>query len=246
MNKLGVPFLVFVAWVSSCKGSENDDSGHGNTAASESQASDGEDTGTATATMDSSATTTMGTGSTSGADGTCDPWHRGRYADCIDDDGNVDNKACMYLGTGMSVGTLNCLTSAGMSATGVCAIIGCEDDSDCFAPPANGDAPSVCLPGIVMGGESACVLDCSTGQTCPDDMTCQNGVCFSAASVGDVVRTSAFDDLVVLRRSPTEFGQEATEVPKERVVEVGLCDRVHHPHVRPSFCLANQPASGSK
>jgi hypothetical protein len=52
-----------------------------------------------------------------------------------------------------------------------CAVLDCVDACDCPAVPATGTAPVTC-DDILVGGGTACFLDCSDGQTCPDDMQC--------------------------------------------------------------------------
>ena len=87
---------------------------------------------------------------------------------------------CNYMGTGASVGTVGCL-SGPTEGSNVCMIRDCVDDCDCFNPPATGDAPSVCRE-TLKGGGTACVLACDQGQTCPDEMTCDGGLCFHIAA----------------------------------------------------------------
>jgi hypothetical protein len=55
-------------------------------------------------------------------------------------------------------------------AFGICSLT-CLDDCDCFPDPNNIGAKSVCAP-ILEGGESACVLDCAGGQSCPSGAYC--------------------------------------------------------------------------
>jgi hypothetical protein len=73
-----------------------------------------------------------------------------------------------------------------------CAVVDCIDACDCPAAPATGDAPVTC-DDIIAGGGTACYLDCSDGQTCPDDMQCIFGtvcmwpesMCVDPAPAGD-------------------------------------------------------------
>lgn len=55
-------------------------------------------------------------------------------------------------------------------AWGTC-ILPCEDRCDCWAAADGASAEPACAP-VLAGGETACVLDCSDGQTCPDGMNC--------------------------------------------------------------------------
>jgi hypothetical protein len=61
----------------------------------------------------------------------------------------------------------------------VCTLIGCSDADDCPGAPPTGDAVVACID---LTGEAGgdCYLDCSGGQTCPDDMACHAdlGVCY--------------------------------------------------------------------
>lgn len=78
------------------------------------------------------------------------------YGDCInnpEEEVCVDGEDCLNVGAG----------------TGVCGLLDCADDGDCSAP-GSGDATPVCL-GLMNGG-TACALDCSMGQTCPNGMVC--------------------------------------------------------------------------
>jgi len=144
-----------------------------------------------TTTDDSTAGTTAGTtdpgttdpGTTDPGTTTspaCDPPVVGGYNDCSPEIGKIDNKLCMWIGSGASVGIVSCLSSAELADAVTCTIIGCEDDCDCFDPPATGTALSTCRPMATSKGESACLLDCSAGKTCPDGMQCSNDTCFWA------------------------------------------------------------------
>lgn len=63
-----------------------------------------------------------------------------------------------------------CITSG---AAAVCSVFDCVDDCDCMAAPGGGTAPVVCSA-TTLPGQSACILDCSAGQTCPPGMACIN------------------------------------------------------------------------
>jgi hypothetical protein len=52
-----------------------------------------------------------------------------------------------------------------------CAVVDCVDECDCPDPPATGDAPVTCGD-ILFGGGTACYLDCSNDEECPDGMQC--------------------------------------------------------------------------
>jgi len=110
----------------------------------------------------------------------CDPPVIGGYNDCSPEIGKIDNKLCMWMGSGQSVGFVSCLSSAELQDAVTCTIIGCKDDCDCFDPPLTGTALSTCRPMATSKGESACLLDCSAGKTCPDGMQCSNDTCFWA------------------------------------------------------------------
>ena len=58
-----------------------------------------------------------------------------------------------------------------------CSVRDCVDVCDCFAPPSTGSAVLACVPVLGDGG-SACVLQCASGQTCPDGMECISGSCY--------------------------------------------------------------------
>ncbi len=134
-------------------------------------------TGTGSAGSD---TGTAGSG-TAGASGTaggaCDPVIPGEWNACLDGGGNVDNTLCNWMGMGGATGFIGCLSSASNPDANVCFISGCEDVCDCFAPPATGTAPVVCEQ-ILQGGGKGCALSCANQETCPDGMTCLDGLCF--------------------------------------------------------------------
>ncbi len=114
--------------------------------------------------------------SSTGNPNACDPPVIGEYNACVDENGGTDNTQCNYMGTGASVGTVGCLNGP-TEGSNVCMIRDCVDDCDCFNAPPSGDAPSVCRE-TLKGGGTACVLACDAGQTCPDGMTCDGGICF--------------------------------------------------------------------
>ncbi|MCX4242764.1 hypothetical protein [Paraliomyxa miuraensis] len=71
-------------------------------------------------------------------------------------------------------------------AYGVCTW-GCAVDCDCWPVPAGGTAPARCST-TLLESFPVCVLDCSTGGTCPSAMVClaELGICaHPAPSTGD-------------------------------------------------------------
>jgi hypothetical protein len=147
-------------------------------------------TGAETTNGDTAAdTTTGGTtgGSTTGDDTgvtsllttgpTCDVDVPGEWNSCIGENGQIDNTLCNWMGTSGSTGFIGCLSSSKDPDANVCFISGCEDECDCFDAPATGNATVVCAE-ILKGGGTACALDCSNDETCPDGMVCSSGLCF--------------------------------------------------------------------
>ena len=107
----------------------------------------------------------------------CDPVIPGEWNSCHDEQGNVDNTLCNWMGTGGAKGFIGCLTLSETEGANVCFISGCVDACDCFAPPTTGTAEVICGP-ILEGGENGCGLDCSNDRTCPDGMMCAGSLCF--------------------------------------------------------------------
>jgi len=127
---------------------------------------------------DSSSTSGAGGESSStGNPNACDPVVPGEYNACIDENGSIDNTLCNWMGAGGSTGFVGCLTSSSTKGANVCMISDCEDDCDCFAAPATGNAVVECAE-VLEGGGRACVLNCSNGEDCPDGMSCEGGLCF--------------------------------------------------------------------
>jgi hypothetical protein len=91
-----------------------------------------------------------------------DPPAPGTFGDCADSGNGVCGDA----------GALCLVDDPDDTTMGVCAFPGCVTDCDCPAAPATGDAPVACAPIVADSDENACFLDCSSGQTCPDGMTC--------------------------------------------------------------------------
>ncbi len=115
-------------------------------------------------------------GSSSGGPA-CDPPVVGEWNSCMDENGQIDNTQCNWIGNSDGTGFLTCLSASELEGGNVCIIRGCEDTCDCFNPPTTGTAEVVCAA-ILADGETACGLDCSSGQTCPDGMECAGGLCF--------------------------------------------------------------------
>ncbi|MCX4240385.1 hypothetical protein [Paraliomyxa miuraensis] len=143
---------------------------------------------------DSSSTTSTGADETSsggasesssGGGPACEPPVVGEWNACIDDMGDIDNTLCNWLGNPDGTGFLTCITAppATLDGGNFCSIRGCRDTCDCFDPPTTGTAPVICET-ILAGGETACGLDCSAGQTCPDGMECASGLCFWPSASG--------------------------------------------------------------
>lgn len=120
-----------------------------------------------------------GSSGSSGGEPACEPPVVGEWNSCIDETGSVDNTLCNWIGNPDGTGFLTCINApAGVLDGGnFCSIRDCVDVCDCFDPPATGTAPVICSP-ILADGATACGLDCSGGQTCPDGMECASGLCF--------------------------------------------------------------------
>jgi hypothetical protein len=106
------------------------------------------------------------TSSTAGdgdGDGECTP-PAGVFGDC-----GSGTDACMTDGPKLCV-----LDGQDNPTVAVCARR-CTDLCDCWAAPADGDAPVACLT-IDQSGDKTCVLDCSSGQTCPTGMVCAGDI----------------------------------------------------------------------
>jgi hypothetical protein len=108
---------------------------------------------------------------------TCDPQIPGEWNACIGQDGEPDDTLCNWTQVPGSTGSIACFGAAENPDASVCMIFGCEDECDCFDPPATGTAPVVCADVLAAGG-LGCALDCSNGETCPDGMQCLGGLCF--------------------------------------------------------------------
>ncbi len=61
----------------------------------------------------------------------------------------------------------------------ICSTVGCDDVDDCPDAPATGNAVVACQD-ATGDMTNNCILDCSNGETCPDEMTCHAdfGVCY--------------------------------------------------------------------
>lgn len=122
-------------------------------------------------------TSSSGGDSSTGNPNACDPQVPGEWNSCVDENGGVDNTLCNWMGLSGPSGFIGCLNSSQTDGANVCMISGCEDVCDCFAAPATGNAVIECAE-VLEGGGRACVLNCSNGETCPDGMTCEGGLCF--------------------------------------------------------------------
>lgn len=107
----------------------------------------------------------------------CNPQVPGEFNACIGDNGNVDNTLCNWMGIGGAQGFIGCLTSSETEGANVCMISDCVEACDCFAQPDTGTAQVECAE-VLEGGGTACVLNCANGETCPDGMSCEGGLCF--------------------------------------------------------------------
>ncbi len=88
----------------------------------------------------------------------------------------TDNSKCNWMDTGMTAGEITCLQPSSGGGN-ICSIEQCEDECDCFAPPATGTAPVICAP-VLKDNVKGCVLDCGSGGTCPDEMIYISGYCY--------------------------------------------------------------------
>jgi hypothetical protein len=136
-------------------------------------ASSSTDVGSETSTADSSGTSE---GSSTAAPEPCEGAIPGEWADCIDEDGEVDLVPCMFDESSGGAGTPFCLVSASDPMAGACTVLSCETDCDCFAMPTSGTAPAKC--GAFLDGGKACALPCGGDAICPDGMECSSGLCF--------------------------------------------------------------------
>lgn len=149
------------------------------TGAVESSGSSGPASSSSGAAESSSGAVVDGSSSSGGGGPVCDPPVVGEWNSCIDASGDIDNTLCNWLGNPDGTGFLTCLSAPPMALDGgnICTIRDCVDTCDCFDPPATGTAVVVCAE-ILADGSTACGLDCSAGQTCPDGMECASGLCF--------------------------------------------------------------------
>lgn len=129
-------------------------------------------TGVGTATDSgggSSSSTTSSTTSTSAepepepetAGSACGEPLAGRWGDCI----NGNAQAC-------GNEDASCLANSTTAPAWGSCILTCQDACDCWAAPEGSDAEPGCAS-VLPGGGSACILDCSDGQACPDGMLCR-------------------------------------------------------------------------
>lgn len=101
----------------------------------------------------------------------CAMWGEGMYADCVADDGSVDNSMCG--------GTGQCLVDdPDAPESGVCFFSGCTEMCDCPQPPAGFEDQVTCMD-VTGEGDNDCFIDCGGGAECPDGMYCFMGTaCF--------------------------------------------------------------------
>jgi hypothetical protein len=130
-------------------------------------------TDTDTATTDASSSTTDD--STTGVPNMCDVNAIGEWNACKKG-ALTDNSLCNWMDNGVSSGEIRCLLPAGGGGS-LCSIEACENECDCFAPPATGTAIVQCAP-VLGDGTKACVLNCAGDVTCPDGMECISGYCY--------------------------------------------------------------------
>lgn len=149
------------------------------TGAVEGSGSSGPASSSSGAAESSSGAVVDGSSSSGGGGPVCDPPVVGEWNSCVDASGDIDNTLCNWLGNPDGTGFLTCLSAPPMALDGgnICTIRDCVDTCDCFDPPATGTAVVVCAE-ILADGSTACGLDCSAGQTCPDGMECASGLCF--------------------------------------------------------------------
>lgn len=127
--------------------------------------------------QDASSTTDAGESSPSSSEGGsssptagCASEAIGNYDACLDARNVPDSRMCGFAG---AICINDGATPAAVSA---CSQSVCVDECDCPAAPATGDSVVTCddIAGDDMTPE--CFLDCSGGETCPDDMGCFAGL----------------------------------------------------------------------
>ncbi|MEX1367124.1 MAG: hypothetical protein AB1Z98_28615 [Nannocystaceae bacterium] len=89
----------------------------------------------------------------------------GPWLPCLLPDGSPDDAAC---GTPDQI----CLADGDPASVGICATLDCQDECDCPLAPAIPNPPMVGCEDVTGTGELICYLDCSSGQSCPEDMMC--------------------------------------------------------------------------
>ena len=185
---LGCAAVLLLTACDDSGGSESGTTAGGTTAAA-TTTGDASSTGDATSTGEatsgdsssdgssSGGSSSGGSSSSSGDPNACDPQVPGEWNACVGANGNIDNTLCNWMGLSGPSGFIGCLNSSETDGANVCMISGCEDVCDCFAAPATGTAVVTCAE-VLEGGGTACVLVCSNGETCPDGMSCEGGLCF--------------------------------------------------------------------
>ncbi len=101
-------------------------------------------------------------------------WGAGSYGYCLDEFGVVDTAdacgpghTCVYWGEPIE--------------QTACSRQGCAGACDCPPPAATGNATVSCGQITDPPGMNDCYLSCESGETCPDDMVCIDGVCTTDA-----------------------------------------------------------------
>jgi hypothetical protein len=92
--------------------------------------------------------------------------------ECVPPDGVYGN--CITGGDAacMASGAPYCVTDTiDNPSIGVCTRR-CDEVCDCWAAPSSGTAEVACTALVAGDPSKSCVLDCSSGQTCPDGMEC--------------------------------------------------------------------------
>ncbi len=153
----------------STEGSTDSGSTDGGSSSSDGGGSSSSDGGGSSSSDGSSSSSSDGGGSSSTGD--CGmPTGIGNYDACLDAMNQADAALCGF-------GGATCINDGGDPAiVSVCSQGACVDDCDCPPGPGTGDAPVTC--GEIAGDDMIpeCFLDCSSGQTCPDDMGCFSGL----------------------------------------------------------------------
>jgi hypothetical protein len=140
---------------------------------------------TTAGTMDTTTSPTTGSSGPSGCmvpedcsgnevceNGTCEEacggaWGEGSYGYCLTDYGGSDAEGICGL-------EHRCARAGDPIEQAACSLQGCDDACDCPPPAATGNATVTCGPFLLV--TNGCYLSCANGETCPDDMTCVDGI----------------------------------------------------------------------